>query len=115
MAQAAPFSASHQPLQDKIACSKEVEENLHFPRLLVLYAVTNLTGTTLKIVQKLGIDKLLQTVTPALRAAAALLVCKPAIAPGDAQDRKASSQVAIVDCRCDKPRPPKSWKACSGG
>ena len=59
------------------ASVQKTAEHLQLSRLFVLYAVNSLTGTTLTVIKKLGIDKLLQKATPGLRAGLALLVRKP--------------------------------------
>ena len=58
------------------ASVQKTAENLQLSRLVVLYAVNSLTGTTLTVIKKLGIDKLLQKATPGLRAGLAMLVRK---------------------------------------
>ena len=83
MAQAVSASATNVAgnNKDETACAQKADAKFYFPHYLVLYAVTTLTGTILKIVQKLRIDQLLQNITPSLRAAAAVLVCKLALTP----------------------------------
>ena len=49
---------------------------LEFLRLLVLYVISSFTGNTLTLMKLLGLDKLLQIITPVLRVVLAVLVCE---------------------------------------